>query len=46
MVEDKLKTTYRAPSLKIIHFGEYDVIATSGPIGGDGEPDYDDTAWA
>lgn len=45
-MEDKLRTAYSAPDLKVVLFGAGDVIATSGPIGSDGSPDYDDTAWA
>ena len=45
-MEERKNATYNAPELKIVSFGTGDVIVTSGPIGGDGSPDYDDTAWA
>lgn len=46
IVEERKNAAYNAPELKIVSFGTGDVIVTSGPIGGDGSPDYDDTAWA
>lgn len=45
-MEEKLKKTYKAPNINIVLFGSSDVIATSGPLGSDGTPDHDDTAWA
>ena len=44
-VENKLKITYEAPNLKIVLFGSSDVITTSGPLGGDGSPDYEEDSW-
>ena len=43
--ENKLKITYEAPNLKIVLFGSSDVITTSGPLGGDGSPDYEEDSW-
>lgn len=45
-MEEKSKRTYKAPDITIVLFGSSDVIVTSGPIGSDGTPDFDDTAWA
>ena len=45
MVEEKRKKTYTAPNLKIALIESSDVISTSGAIGTDGLPDYEEDSW-
>ena len=44
-VDDKLKLSYVAPSLKIAILGSSDVITTSETLWNDGAPDSDDDGW-
>ena len=45
-MKEKIKLTYLAPDVKIAFFRADDVIATSsGPLGGDGSPDYEEDSW-
>ena len=44
-MDDKLKLSYIAPNLKVVLFGSFDVISTSGPLYNDGNPNGDDDGW-
>lgn len=44
-MDDKLKLSYVAPSLKIAILGSSDVITTSETLWNDGAPDSDDDGW-
>ena len=46
VVEEKLRETYSAPNLQVVLLRANDVLTTSGPLGTDGTPDYEEDSWA